>query len=67
MSEKELSIIGRFGLSQDGTVQTLRELAAELGLSKERVRQLQMSAVEKLRDFFDDVGRPTVVALGSRS
>lgn len=68
LDERERVVIaGRFGLSNDGSVQTLRELAAELGLSKERVRQLQMSAVEKLRDFFDDVGRPTAVALASRS
>ena len=51
LDEREQAIIrGRFGLN--GAVRTLRELADELGLSKERIRQLQVVAVEKLRDVF---------------
>jgi RNA polymerase primary sigma factor len=37
----------RFGL--DGPVRTLREVADELGVSAERVRQLEQRALEKLR------------------
>ena len=56
LDEREHRIVtARFGLDSEGVTKTLRELSAELGLSKERVRQLQMAAVEKLRDLFDDL------------
>ncbi len=56
LDERERTVIsGRFGLTEGSVVKTLRELAADLGLSKERVRQLQLAAVDKLRDFFDDL------------
>ncbi|MEQ9410268.1 MAG: sigma-70 family RNA polymerase sigma factor [Fuerstiella sp.] len=56
LDEREQTVIaGRFGLSESGVVKTLRELAAELNLSKERVRQLQLMAVDKLRDLFDEL------------
>ena len=55
LDDREYKIVGyRFGiggLNPDG--QTLREIAADLGISKERVRQLQMKALEKLRDLID--------------
>lgn len=55
LEERERVIIrSRFGLNEAGHTSTLRELAAELGLSKERVRQLQLSALEKLAE----VARP---------
>ena len=55
LDDREYQIVGhRFGiggLNPDG--QTLREIAADLGISKERVRQLQMKALEKLRELID--------------
>ena len=55
LDERERLIIrGRFGLNEAGHTCTLRELGAELGLSKERVRQLQLFALEKLAE----VARP---------
>ena len=55
LDEREQIIIrGRFGLNEAGQISTLRELGAELGLSKERVRQLQLFALEKLAE----VARP---------
>ncbi|MCX7397997.1 MAG: sigma-70 family RNA polymerase sigma factor [Planctomycetales bacterium] len=55
LDEREYQIVGhRFGiggLNPDG--QTLREIAADLGISKERVRQLQMKALDKLRELID--------------
>lgn len=55
LDDREYQIVGhRFGIggiNSDG--QTLREIAADLGISKERVRQLQMKALEKLRELID--------------
>ena len=38
---------GRFGL--DGRKRTLRDLAADLGVSTERVRQIEQASLDKLR------------------
>ena len=38
----------RYGL--DGSPETLRQVAAALGITKERVRQIQVKAIEKIRD-----------------
>ena len=47
LSRREQTILrGRYGL--DGPVQTLRGLGAELGMSAERVRQLEQQALETL-------------------
>jgi len=47
-------LVDRFGLSGgDEKARTLREIASDLGISKERVRQLQLKALEKLRQFLD--------------
>ena len=53
-SREHAILLGRFGLGEDGSPQTLKTLAAELGLSKERVRQLQVRALEKLRQHATD-------------
>ena len=39
--------------SSDLDARTLREIAADLGVSKERVRQLQLKALDKLRPFLN--------------
>jgi RNA polymerase primary sigma factor len=41
-------VIRRFGLDESGTSRTLREIAEEIGISKERVRQILLQSVEKL-------------------
>jgi RNA polymerase primary sigma factor len=48
LDERERVILhGRFGL--DGPEQTLRQLAGSLGVSAERVRQIERAALDKLR------------------
>lgn len=55
LDEREHQILlDRFGLAgRDRKGRTLREIASDLGISKERVRQLQMKALEKLREILD--------------
>ncbi|HEX7300106.1 MAG TPA: sigma factor-like helix-turn-helix DNA-binding protein [Solirubrobacteraceae bacterium] len=48
LSERESAIVrARYGL--DGQEKTLRELGASMGVSAERVRQIEQSALEKMR------------------
>jgi RNA polymerase primary sigma factor len=52
LDERERTIVdGRFGLA--GPELTLRELARSLGVSAERVRQLEQRALQKLRDALE--------------
>ena len=48
---EQLIVRRRFGLDSRGAISSLREVADEIGLSKERVRQLQATAVGKLRQL----------------
>jgi RNA polymerase primary sigma factor len=48
---EKLIVRARFSLGGHRRVQTLQRLADKLGVSKERVRQLEKRALEKLRDM----------------
>jgi RNA polymerase sigma factor (sigma-70 family) len=51
LDEREQHIVcARFGINEQASGQTLRAVGKQLGISKERVRQLQMQAVEKLKE-----------------
>lgn len=53
LDDREQYIIReRFGLGASGLARTLRDLAGDLGVSKERVRQIQIAALDKLRQLF---------------
>ena len=58
LDERERFIIEeRFGLrTKSSSEKTLKVLSDEMGLSKERVRQLQHRALEKLREFLEEKG-----------
>src|SRR5690606_15322522 len=50
LDEREQTIIiGRFGLNHSQEPQALQEVGAELGVTKERIRQIELRALTKLR------------------
>lgn len=56
LSERELEILrARFSLETGEETRTLQSIARSLGICKERVRQLQNRAVEKLREVADEM------------
>jgi RNA polymerase sigma factor (sigma-70 family) len=67
LTERERTVVtGRFGL--DGQERTLREIGDRLGVSAERVRQIEQRALERLREAVDPAGvRPTEIPEAGRA
>jgi RNA polymerase primary sigma factor len=56
LSARERSVIVRhFGLDQSLPAQTLEQLSRQMGISKERVRQIERRAMDKLRTMLEPV------------
>ena len=54
LSEVELAVVkGRFAFGKDAKRKTLMEMGEVLGLTKERVRQIQKKTVQKLREALE--------------
>ena len=63
LSDREREIVDcRFGLSDGQPPETLKAIAERIGLSKERVRQLQMRALEKLHERAVELNLPLAFA-----
>ncbi len=57
LSARERSIVvGHFGLDSAGRTQTLEQISRRMGISKERVRQIERRAMEKLRSMLKPIG-----------
>ncbi|MCY3739766.1 MAG: sigma-70 family RNA polymerase sigma factor [Candidatus Poribacteria bacterium] len=56
LPEREQNVLKmRFGL-EDGERKTLREISPALGVTRERVRQLEIEAIKRLRLLYDEMG-----------
>jgi len=54
LSEREQTVIRlRFGLDADSESQTLAQVGEKLGVSRERVRQIEAEALKKMKDFME--------------
>lgn len=65
LDEREQRILRqRFGLDDHGEPQTLEQIGQRMGVSKERVRQLEARAIAKLRCGFDADAKQLLGAAG---
>jgi RNA polymerase primary sigma factor len=55
---ERLILTQRFGLTGSGKEQTLEQIGAKLGITRERVRQIQNIALRKLRKMMDKRDKP---------
>ncbi len=63
LDDRERRILNqRFGLISDNKEQTLEQIGAKLGITRERVRQIQNIALRKLRKMMDKRDKPRKVS-----
>ncbi len=56
LSARERSIVvGHFGFNSSGRTRTLEQISRQMGLSKERVRQIERRAMDKLRSMLQPI------------
>jgi len=56
LSPRERTIIvDHYGLEEDSDPKTFEQLGGQLGISKERVRQIEIQALNKLKDIADPI------------
>lgn len=56
LSARERSIVvEHFGINSSGRTQTLEQISRQIGLSKERVRQIERGAMDKLRSMLKPI------------
>ena len=48
-------VVGHFGLNSSGKTRTLHQIGEQMGLSKERVRQIEQGAIKKLRSLLQPI------------
>jgi len=60
-SVERMIVTDHFGLDTDGNPKTLEELGRVLGISKERVRQIEIQAIRKLRNIMSLDGNEMLV------
>ena len=57
LKERErIAVENRFGLTKTGEPRTLKELASQWGVTKQRAQQVCAGAVIKLRAMLEDAG-----------
>jgi len=57
LSDKQSEVLRRrYGIGKEGNVETLRELGDMFDLTRERIRQIEVDALEKLRNVYDENG-----------
>ena len=54
-------LVGHYGLDAEGRTKTLDQLGRRLGLSKERVRQIEITAIKKLRRIAHPLGADMLI------
>jgi RNA polymerase sigma factor (sigma-70 family) len=59
---EELVVRRRFGIDGSGVSEPLRQIAADLRISKERVRQIQLAALAKLRTVAEECNLAATLA-----
>ena len=64
LTERERQVIGlRYGL-EDGSTHTLEEIGGILNVTRERVRQIEARAMEKLRENAKKIELPCINIVG---